>query len=55
MEGQRENGLVVGSTERRLIQKKQPGSKTWTSFIECISAIQKALLPLLMFKGQSVQ
>ena len=27
MEGQGENGLVVGSAEKRFIQKKQPGSK----------------------------
>jgi len=55
MEGQGENGLVVGSVDRRLIQKKQPGSKAWTSFIECISVPGKALRPLVMFKGKSVQ
>jgi 4-hydroxybenzoate polyprenyltransferase len=55
MEGQGENGLVVGSVDRRIIQKKQPGSKAWTSFIECISAIGKALRPLVIFKGKSVQ
>ena len=55
MEGQGENGLVVGSVYKRFIQKKQPGSKAWTSFIECISAIGIALLPLVMFKGKSVQ
>lgn len=55
MEGQGLNGLVVGSTSRRFIQKKQPGSKVWTSFIECISAIGKALNPLVIYKGKSVQ
>jgi len=55
MEGQGENGLVVGSVDRRIVQKKQPGSKAWTSFIECFSIIGKALLLLLMFKGKSVQ
>jgi 4-hydroxybenzoate polyprenyltransferase len=54
MEGQGENGLVVGSVDRRLIQKKQPGSKAWTSFIECISVQGKALRPLVMFKGKLV-
>ena len=54
MEGQGES-LVVGSVDRQKIQKKQPGSKTWTSFIECISAAGKALRPLLMFKGKGVQ
>ena len=54
MEGQGENGLVVGSINQRFIQKKQPGSKAWTSFIECISVTRKALRLLLMFKGKSV-
>lgn len=35
MEGQGVNGLVVGSANRHFIQKKQPRSKAWTSFIEC--------------------
>jgi 4-hydroxybenzoate polyprenyltransferase len=55
MEGQGENGLVVGSAQKRFIQKKQPGSKAWTSFIECISATGVALCPIVMFKGKSVQ
>ncbi len=55
MEGQGENGLVVGSVDRHQIQKKQPGSKTWTSFIECVSAVGIVLRPLLIFKGKGVQ
>jgi 4-hydroxybenzoate polyprenyltransferase len=55
MEGQGLNGLVVRSTKKRFIQKKQPGSRAWTSFIECISATGQALLPLVIFKGKSVQ
>jgi hypothetical protein len=55
MEGQGVNGLVVGSVNRRFIQRKQPGSKAWTSFIECISAIGVALPPLVIFKGKTVQ
>ena len=55
IEGQGENGLVVGSVDQHLIQKKQPGSKVWTLFIECISALGKALRPLVTFKGKSVQ
>ena len=54
MEGFGANGLVVGSAKRRSIQKKQPGSRSWTSFIECISATSNALLPLVIFKGKSV-
>jgi hypothetical protein len=34
MEGLGENGLVVGSAENRSIQKKFPGSRTWTSFLD---------------------
>jgi DDE superfamily endonuclease/Tc5 transposase DNA-binding domain len=55
MEGLGENGLVVGSAEKRSIQKKTPGSRTWTSFLECISATGVSLPPLVMFKGKSVQ
>ena len=55
IEGQGVNGLVVGSAERRSIQKKQPGSRAWTSFIECVSATGKALTPLVIFKGKTVQ
>ena len=55
MEGVGANGLVVGSSERRSIQKKQPGSRAWTSFIECISASGNALPSLVIFKGKSVQ
>ena len=54
MEGRGANGLVVGSSERRSIQKKQPGSCSWTSFIKCILASGKALSPLVIFKGKSV-
>jgi 4-hydroxybenzoate polyprenyltransferase len=55
MEGQGINGLVVGSKNRRFVQRKQPGSKAWTSFIECISATGITLSPLVMFKGKTVQ
>ena len=54
MEGIGANGLVVGSSERQSIQRKQPGSRAWTSFIECISASGNALPPLVIFKGKSV-
>jgi 4-hydroxybenzoate polyprenyltransferase len=55
MEDYGANGLVVGSSERRAIQKKQPGSRAWTSFIECVSATGNALHPIVIFKGKSVQ
>ena len=55
MEGWGANGLVVGHAGKRSIQKKQPGSRAWTSIIECISATGKALTPLIIFKGKSTQ
>jgi DDE superfamily endonuclease/Tc5 transposase-like DNA-binding protein/Psq-like protein len=55
MEGLGENGLVVGRAEKRSIQRKTPGSRAWTSFLECISATGVPLPPLVMFKGKSVQ
>ena len=54
MEGFGSNGLVIGSSDRRSIQKKQPGSRAWTLFIECISATGRALPPLVIFKRKSV-
>jgi hypothetical protein len=55
MESERENGLVVGSTQKYFIQKKQPGGKTWTLFIKCISALGNTLKPLVIYKGKLVQ
>ena len=55
MEGLGINDLVVGSFKRRSIQKKQPGSKAWTSFLEYVSVTRVALTPLVIFKGKLVQ
>jgi hypothetical protein len=55
IESERENRLVVRSTQKRFIQKKQPGGKTWTLFIKCISALGNALKLLVIYKGKSVQ
>ena len=55
MESIGDNGLVVRSANKRFIQKKHPRSKAQTSFIECISAIGRALHPLVIFKRKSVQ
>jgi 4-hydroxybenzoate polyprenyltransferase len=54
IEGQGINDLVVRSKNRRFVQKKQPGSKAWTSFIECISATGVILSPLVIFKGKTI-
>jgi hypothetical protein len=55
LEGQGHNGLVLGNRESRAILKKTPGSRAWTSFVECVSATGKALHPLVIFKGMTVQ
>ena len=55
IEGQGLNGLVVRSSHTRAVQRKTPGSRAWTSFIECISATGSALPPAVIFKGKSVQ
>jgi len=48
------NGLVLGHREHRSLQRKAPGSRTWTLIIECISASGRSLSPLVIFKGMSV-
>ncbi len=55
MEGHGSNGLVLGSTESEAIRKARPGSRVWTSFIECVSATGRWLDPLVIFKGKSLQ
>ena len=48
------NGLIVSYAKKRKIQEKQPGSRAWTSIIECISATEASTLPLVIYKGKSV-
>lgn len=55
MEGKGSNGLVLGSSQKKAIRKKEPGSRAWISFVECISATGKFLPPLVIYRGQSVQ
>lgn len=55
LEGEGDNGLVLGHSSSRSIQKQQPGSRVWTSFIECISATGSHLPPLVIFKGMTIQ
>ncbi|OHW96434.1 transposase [Colletotrichum incanum] len=55
LEGKGSNGLVLGSSETKSVQKKQPGSRAWVSIIECISAESRVLHPLITYKGKSVQ
>ena len=55
LEGQGSNGLVVGSTGAQNLRKKQPGSRAWTTILECVSATGFAVPPLVIYKGRSVQ
>ena len=55
MKGYGLNVLVVGHAEKRKIQGKQPGSRAWTSIIERVSATVVSTLPLVIYKGKSVQ
>ena len=55
MEGQGQNGLVLGSAATHTVFRKGSGIRVWTSFIECISETGQSLSPLVIFKGKTVQ
>jgi len=55
MEGLGTNGLVLGSSEKKMTLKKHPRSRSWTTIVECILATGIALTPLVIFKGESLQ
>lgn len=55
LEGRGSNGLVLGAAQKKVIIRKQLGSRCWTSILECISATGRVLTPLVIFKGLSVQ
>ncbi|CZT48562.1 related to transposase [Rhynchosporium secalis] len=55
MEGYNLNGFVVGHAENRKVQAKQPGSRAWTSIIECISTTGVSIRPTVIYKGKSIQ
>ncbi|KAK0368171.1 transposase [Colletotrichum limetticola] len=55
MEDKGANGLVLGMAEATEVRKKEPGSRAWVSIIECISADGRAIKPLVIYKGKSVQ
>lgn len=49
------NQTIVGSSLSKRSYVSRPEQREWVSVIECISAIGKALVPLVIFKGKSVQ
>ncbi|KAL6362279.1 hypothetical protein LRP88_03552 [Fusarium phalaenopsidis] len=55
MEGLGYNNLVLGRAEKNRTIVQNPGSTDWTTIIECISAVGKALTPLVIYKGKTVQ
>lgn len=55
LEGRGLNGLVLGATESKALRKKQPGSRAWTTLIECVNATGSTLPPLVIYKGKTVQ
>ena len=55
LEGQGSDRLVIGSSEMKALIKKQPGSRNWTTFVECISATGVVLPSLVIMKGKTVQ
>jgi 4-hydroxybenzoate polyprenyltransferase len=57
MEGQGINGLVIGSSQTNcnMVPVKTINARTWTSIVECISALGVVLHPLVIFKAKSIQ
>ncbi|OHE92285.1 transposase [Colletotrichum orchidophilum] len=54
-EGTNKDYLVLGNSKKRTIYVQNPGDRTWTSILECISANGRHLPPLVIFKGETVQ
>ncbi|KYK58878.1 hypothetical protein DCS_00005 [Drechmeria coniospora] len=55
LEGLGSNGLVLGSSKKKIQLKKRLGSRCWTTIVECVSATGQALMPLVLFKGKDLQ
>jgi 4-hydroxybenzoate polyprenyltransferase len=55
MEGKSEKALTIGYSDGSELLQKDYNSRAWTSFLECISATGKSLIPLIIFKGLSIQ
>jgi 4-hydroxybenzoate polyprenyltransferase len=55
MEGKSEKTLTLGYSKGSDLLQKDFNLRAWTSFLECISATGKSLIPLIIFKGKSIQ
>ena len=49
------NGLFLSHKDKKSVLIRQPGSRSWITILECISATGKVLRPLVIFKGKTVQ
>jgi hypothetical protein len=48
--------LVVGSSDsKKKALLKSPQTRTWTSFIEAVTADSRVLTPGIIFKGKELQ
>ncbi|KAL9561272.1 hypothetical protein ACKAV7_014627 [Fusarium commune] len=50
MEGIGLNGLFLGHKDKKSVLIRQPGSRSWITILECISATGKVLRPLVIFR-----
>ncbi|EGU76713.1 hypothetical protein HZS61_009463 [Fusarium oxysporum f. sp. conglutinans] len=55
IEGIGMNGLFLGHRDKKSVLIRQPGSRSWITILECISATGKVLRPTVIFKGKTVQ
>jgi hypothetical protein len=57
MKNQNINKLIISSSKQNpnAVPIKTINIRTWTSIIECISAVGVALDPLVIFKAKSIQ
>ena len=50
------DSLIVGSADpKKRAILKSPQSRSWTSFIECVTADGRVLTPGIIFKGKELQ
>jgi hypothetical protein len=50
------DSLIVGSSDSKVkALLKSPQTRAWTSFIEAVTAIGRALIPGIIFKGKDLQ
>jgi hypothetical protein len=55
MEGKSEKALTISYSDGSELLQKDFNSRAWTSFLKCISTTGKSLIPLIIFKGLSIQ